>query len=82
MKGSLLIYAYDGETRVEISKPDTRDDLTIMIESIDPGGKYCGADIEAEAIPEIIDYLQRAWTEYGRTRKPRADNGEATESGA
>lgn len=81
MKSKLALYSYDCETRVEIALPDS-ESLTIMIEEIAPGGKYCGADIEAEAIPEIIDYLQRAWTEYGRTRKPRADNGKATESGA
>ena len=81
MKSKLTLYSYDCETRVEIALPDSGS-LTIMIEGIAPGGKYCGADLEAEAIPEIIDYLQRAWTEYGRTRKPRADNGKATESGA
>lgn len=65
MKSKLALYSYDCETRAEISLPDS-ESLTIMIEEIAPGGKYCGADIEAEAIPEIIDYLQRAWTEYNK----------------
>ena len=80
MKSRLTVYTYDGETRVEISKPDASDDLTIIIEEIAPGGKFGVADIDAEAIPEIIEYLQKALAEYRGTRKPRHGDGTATES--
>lgn len=50
MKSKLALYSYDCETRVEIALPDS-ESLTIMIEEIAPGGKYCGADIDPGAIP-------------------------------
>ena len=66
MKSRLVIYTYDCKKRIEIGLPDEKEALMITIEEIAPGGKFCTVDIEAEAIPEIIDYLQRAWTEYNK----------------
>ena len=69
MKSKLALYSSDCETRVEIALPDS-ESLTIMIGGIALDGKFCTVDIEAEAIPEIIDYLQRAWTEYCNKKPP------------
>lgn len=63
MKSRFAIYTHDAETRVEIAFPDNSDSLMITIEKLD-GEKFCISNLEAEAIPEIIGYLQRAEAEY------------------
>lgn len=62
MKGKLTLYDKECETRVEIGRPDG-ECLTIMVEETSPGCKFCNVEIDPGAIPEIIEYLSRAWDE-------------------
>lgn len=64
MKSRLVIYTYDCKKRIEIGLPDEKEALMITIEELDSGGKFCISDIDAGAIPEIIEYLQRAEAEF------------------
>lgn len=66
MKEKLTLYnKYCCEARVEIGLPDS-ERLMVIVEDTYLGGRCCAAAIDPGAIPEIIDYLQRAWTEYKR----------------
>ena len=71
MKGKLTLYDKECKTRVEIGRPDG-EYLTIMIEETFPGGKFCYVEIDPGAIPEIIEYLQKALAEY-KEAAPGAD---------
>ena len=64
MQTALTIYDYHERKKLELGYPNFQGELIVTVSGIDPGGGEMRICIDPEAIPETVEYLQKALAEY------------------